>query len=125
MFTPDRAFAGLSVDDLDAARVFYADTLGLEVDVLPNGFLRLHLGSGGTVLVYGKTNHEPASYTVLNFEVDDVEAAVDDLNARGVVTKIYDDAQFPTDSKGIMRGNGPEIAWFVDPAGNTLAVVEG
>jgi catechol 2,3-dioxygenase-like lactoylglutathione lyase family enzyme len=125
MFRPDGAFSGFAVDDLDAARAFYADTLGLEVEVLDSGFLTLHLGSGGSVLIYGKAHHEPAGFTVLNFPVDDVEAAVDDLNAKGVVTKIYDNSDFPTDSKGIARGMGPDIAWFRDPAGNVLAVLEG
>ncbi|MCW2165987.1 hypothetical protein B0I12_003156 [Microbacterium hydrothermale] len=126
MFPTDGAFSGFAVDDLDAARRFYGDTLGLEVEVLhDSGFLALHLASGGRVLVYGKPHHEPASFTVLNFPVDDVEAAVDDLRARGVETKIYDDADFPTDSRGIMREGGPLIAWFRDPAGNVLAVLEG
>lgn len=89
MFTTDHAFSGFSVDDLDAARRFYQDTLGLDVEVLEgSGFLQLTLGSGGRVLVYGKPNHEPASFTVLNFPVDDIDAAVDDLIARGVNTKI-------------------------------------
>ena len=122
MFQNDGAYNGFAVDDLDAARAFYADTLGLDVSTLDSGFLQLNLASGGTVLVYGKPHHEPASFTILNFPVDDVEAAVDDLNARGVETAIYDD--MPTDSKGIMRGHGPTIAWFRDPAGNVLAVHE-
>jgi len=122
MFQNDGAYSGFAVDDLDAARAFYADTLGLDVSTLDSGFLQLNLASGGTVLVYGKPHHEPASFTILNFPVDDVEAAVDDLNARGVETAIYDD--MPTDSKGIMRGHGPTIAWFRDPAGNVLAVHE-
>ena len=88
------------------------------------GFLSLQLASGGSVLVYGKPNHTPASFTVLNFPVADVEAAVDDLRARGVETKIYDDADFPTGSRGIMREGGPLIAWFRDPADNVLAVLE-
>lgn len=126
MFTTDHAFSGFSVDDLDAARRFYQDDVRLDVEVLEgSGFLQLTLGSGGRVLVYGKPNHEPASFTVLNFPVDDIDAAVDDLIARGVNTKIYDDADFPTDSRGIMREMGPAIAWFRDPAGNVLAVLEG
>ncbi len=125
MFHTDGAFSGFAVDDLDAARRFYGDTLGLEVEVLEgSGFLALHLPSGGRVLVYAKPHHEPASFTVLNFPVADVEAAVDDLRARGVETKIYDDADFPTDSRGIMREGSPLIAWFRDPAGNVLAVLE-
>jgi len=122
MFQNDGAYSGFAVDDLDAARAFYADTLGLEVSTLDSGFLQLNLASGATVLVYGKPHHEPASFTILNFPVDDVDVAVDDLNAKGVETAIYDD--MPTDSKGVMRGHGPTIAWFRDPAGNVLAVHE-
>ena len=88
------------------------------------GFLEIQLTSGARVLAYTKPNHEHASYTMLNFEVDDVEAAVDDLNARGVVTKIYSDPDFGTDAKGISRGQGPDIAWFTDPAGNVLSVLK-
>lgn len=122
MFQNDGAYSGFAVDDLDAARAFYADTLGLEVSTLDSGFLQLNLASGATVLVHGKPHHEPASFTILNFPVDDVDTAVDDLNAKGVETAIYDD--MPTDSKGVMRGHGPTIAWFRDPAGNVLAVHE-
>lgn len=126
MFTTDRAFSGFSVDDIEAARRFYGETLGLRVEDDAMGFLELHLASGATILIYGKTNHEPASYTILNFPVADIDAAVDDLNARGVTTKIYPDAEFPTDHRGILRGNGegPDIAWFTDPAGNVLAVMQ-
>lgn len=123
MFRTDGAFSGFSVDDIDAARHFYGETLGLDVTDNPMGFLELKLASGGTVLIYGKPNHTPASFTILNFPADDVEAAVDDLNARGVVTKIYTDPDFGTDAKGISRGRGPDIAWFTDPAGNVLSVV--
>lgn len=123
MFQTDGAYSGFAVDDLDAARTFYAETLGLDVTTLASGFLELNLESGGTVLIYGKERHDPAGFTVLNFAVDDVEAAVDQLNERGVQTAIYDDV--PTDSKGIMREtDGPVIAWFRDPAGNVLAVHE-
>jgi len=118
-------FSGFSVDDIDAARHFYRETLGLDVRDNPMGFLDIHLGSGATVLAYGKPNHEPASFTILNFPVDDVESAVDDLNARGVTTKIYTDPDFGTDAKGISRGRGPDIAWFTDPAGNVLSVLKG
>ena len=123
MFSADKAFSGFSVDDLDAAERFYGTTLGLAVEVNPMGFLDITLANGATILAYVKPNHEPASYTMLNFEVDDVEAAVDDLNARGVVTKIYTDPDFGTDAKGISRGEGPDIAWFTDPAGNVLSVL--
>lgn len=118
-------FSGFSVDSIDAARAFYGDTLGLDVTTNAMGFLDIRLPDGGSILVYAKPDHTPASFTILNFPVDDVEAAVDDLNARGVVTKIYDD-EMGTDAKGIMRGGpdrGPDIAWFKDPAGNVLSVL--
>lgn len=125
-FHTDAAFSGFSVDDIDAAREFYGDTLGLDVRTNDMGFLEIALASGGTILAYAKPNHEPASFTILNFPVDDVDSAVDDLNARGVVTKIYGDDEFPSDHRGIVRGNGrgPDIAWFRDPAGNVMAVLQ-
>ena len=127
MFTTDGAFGGFSVDDIDAARTFYGETLGLDVSDNEMGFLDLRLASGGSILIYAKPDHEPASFTILNFPVGDVDAAVGDLNARGVTTKIYSDEDFPSDDRGIVRGNGqgPDIAWFRDPAGNVLAVLEG
>ena len=118
------AFGGFSVDDVAAARAFYADTLGLRVTE-ENGMLTLHLaGEGGErpTLVYPKPNHEPASFTILNFPVDDIEAAVDELAARGVSFERYDG--FDQDEKGIAHGPGPHIAWFKDPAGNILAVLQ-
>ncbi len=124
MFTTGKAFSGFSINDFEAAKTFYGDTLGLTVSQDAMGFLRIRLDSGGTVLAYVKDNHEPASFTIMNFPVDDVDAAVDDLNSRGVATKIYDDGDLPTDDKGIMRGNGPDIAWFRDPAGNVLSVLK-
>lgn len=126
-FRTTHAFSGFAVDDIDAARAFYADTLGMEVRTNAMGFLDISLPDGGSILVYAKPDHEPAGFTILNFPVDDVEAAVDDLNARGVVTKIYDDPQLGTDEKGIAHGGpgrGPDIAWFRDPAGNVLSVLE-
>ncbi len=116
-------FSGFAVDDLDAARRFYAETLGLKVSVLDeeNGLLELGLGGDRQVLVYLKADHVPATYTILNFQVDDVEATVDGLASRGVGFERYD--EFDQDEKGISRGNGPEIAWFKDPAGNILAVL--
>lgn len=87
------------------------------------GMLTLELGSGAEVIVYPKPDHVPAVFTILNFGVDDVEAAVDDLNARGVVTKIYSDPDYGTDAKGISRGHGPDIAWFRDPSGNVISVL--
>ncbi|MGO2096632.1 MAG: VOC family protein [Candidatus Microbacterium stercoravium] len=125
-FTVDGAFSGFSVDDIDTAKQFYGETLGLDVSDNAMGFLELKLSSGGTVFVYSKPNHEPASFTILNFPVADVDAAVDELIARGVNTKIYSDEEFPSDERGIVRGggHGPDIAWFKDPAGNVLAVMQ-
>ncbi|AZS38517.1 hypothetical protein CVS47_03175 [Microbacterium lemovicicum] len=124
MFSAERAFSGFSVDDIEAAQRFYGETLGLDVRKDDMGFLVLHLPTGSDVLIYSKPNHEPASFTILNFPVDDVDAVVDDLNSRGIVTKIYDDSEGDTDEKGISRGWGPDIAWFRDPAGNVLSVLK-
>ena len=126
-FSTDGAFSGFSVDDIDAARTFYGETLGLDVRDNDMGFLEVQLASGGSIFIYSKPHHEPAGFTILNFPVDDVEAAVDELNARGVTTKIYSDTEVTTDAKGIQRGdgNGPDIAWFRDPAGNVLSVLAG
>ena len=122
MFRDVPAFSGFSVDDVGRARTFYADVLGLEVGE-QNGMLTLHLAGGGTVLVYPKGDrHEPASFTVLNFPVADVESAVDALTARGVEMLRYPGMEH--DERGIMRAGGPLIAWFADPAGNVLAVLE-
>ena len=118
------AFSGFSVNDLESARRFYTDTLGLRVADVPEmgGLLRLHLGSGADVLVYAKDDHTPASFTVLNFPVPDVEQAVDQLGALGVTFEHYENP--PTDEKGIMRAGGPLIAWFTDPAGNVFSVMQ-
>jgi predicted enzyme related to lactoylglutathione lyase len=128
MFTPIHAVSAFSVDDLDPAMRFYRDTLGLQVEKGDMGTLTVTLPGGAQVLVYPKPNHEPATFTIINFIVDDVEKAVDALNERGVKTDIYDDADLApgmgTDEKGIMRGRGPDIAWFRDPAGNVLAVLK-
>ncbi len=120
MLTGSPAFHGFSVDDVPAARAFYADVLGLEVSE-QNGMLVLHLAQGTRTLVYPKDDHVPATYTVLNFPVDDVEAAVDELVGRGVRFEHY---AWVEDPKGIQRGWGPAIAWFTDPAGNVLSVIE-
>ena len=125
-FQTTHAFSGFSVDSIDAARSFYRDALGMDVTDNAMGFLDIALPQGGSILVYPKPDHTPASYTILNFPVDDVEAAVDELNAKGVVTKIYSDPDLGTDAKGISHGSpgrGPDIAWFKDPAGNVLAVL--
>ncbi|WP_460434924.1 VOC family protein [Angustibacter speluncae] len=118
-----KAFHGFSVDDVGRAHRFYADVLGLECEE-ENGMLWLHVG-GGRTLVYPKgTAHEPASFTVLNLPAVDVEAAVDDLTSRGVVFERYEGSPNETDAKGVFRGGGPLIAWFTDPAGNVLSVIE-
>jgi catechol 2,3-dioxygenase-like lactoylglutathione lyase family enzyme len=123
MLSESKAFSGFSVDDPEKARRFYEDTLGLRVsDVEMPGLMRLHLGSGADVLVYPKADHTPATFTVLNFPVPDVEKAVEQLTARGVRFEHYEDP--PTDEKGIMREGGPLIAWFTDPAGNVFSVIE-
>ena len=122
MFDTTKAYSGFSVDDLAKARRFYGETLGLEVSDGSNGFLEIRLSGGAAVFAYAKVTHTPASFTILNFPVADVEAAVDDLAALGVATKIYSDDEIRTDAKGITRGHGPDIAWFRDPAGNVLSV---
>jgi catechol 2,3-dioxygenase-like lactoylglutathione lyase family enzyme len=124
MLKDSKAFSGFSVDDLEAARRFYGDTLGLEVTVFDEsmGLLSLDLEGGATVMVYAKPTHQPATFTVLNFPVTDVDKAVDDLAARGISFERYDG--FDQDERGISRGPGPLIAWFTDPAGNVLSVLE-
>jgi len=122
MFHDSHAFSGFSVNDIPRAREFYGQTLGLEVTE-DNDMLTLHLAGGGNVLIYPKENHEPASFTVLNFPVTDIDAAVDSLTRAGVQTERYQ--VFNQDERGIMRDQGPPIAWFKDPAGNVLAVLQG
>ncbi len=125
MLTDSPAFSGFAVPDLDAARRFYEATLGLRVEANPEmgGLLTLHLGGGTDVLVYAKPEHTPATFTVLNFPVPDVEAAVDELASRGVRFERYEG--FDQDDKGIARGpQGPAIAWFTDPGGNIMSVLE-
>jgi catechol 2,3-dioxygenase-like lactoylglutathione lyase family enzyme len=123
MLTNSPAFSGFSVDDADKARAFYEETLGLQVsEEEMDGLIRLHLGSGTEVLVYAKAGHLPATFTVLNFPVADIEKAVDDLTARGVRFEHYENP--PTDERGIMRAGGPLIAWFTDPAGNIFSVMQ-
>jgi catechol 2,3-dioxygenase-like lactoylglutathione lyase family enzyme len=125
MFQKVNAFSGFSVNDIAQAKDFYRGILGLEVDEL-HGQLELKLGGGGSVFVYPKDNHEPASFTILNFPVDDIDRAVDGLKAEGVAFERYDG--FDQDDKNIARGiaaqRGPDIAWFKDPAGNILAVLQ-
>jgi catechol 2,3-dioxygenase-like lactoylglutathione lyase family enzyme len=116
-----KAFSGFAADDIEAARAFYADTLGLKVTE-DNGLLTLHLAGDRPTLIYPKPDFTPATYTILNFEVDDIERAVDELGARGVSFERYDG--FGQDERGIAREGGPPIAWFKDPAGNILAVLQ-
>ena len=124
VLTDSAAFSGFSVDALDRARHFYEGVLGLRTSAeAMDGIMRLHTGGGRDVLVYAKgAAHAPATYTVLNFPVPDVDAAVDELTGRGVQFLQYDSP--PTDEKGVMRAGGPLIAWFADPAGNVFSVIE-
>ena len=124
MLTNSKAYNGFAVDDLDRARRFYGETLGLDTEVLDeeNGLMTLHLAGGRDTLVYRKPDFTPATYTILNFEVDDIDEAVDGLAERGVTFETYDG--FEQDEKGVSRGNGPNIAWFKDPAGNILSVLQ-
>ena len=121
MFAKTKTFSGFSVDDLDKARHFYGDTLGIETSE-QYGLLTLHLAGGRDTLVYPKPDHAPATYTILNFEVDDIDQAVDGLAARGVQFDRYDG--LGQDEKGINRAGGPYIAWFRDPADNILSVLQ-
>lgn len=123
MFENTKAFSGFSVDDLSQAKSFYGQTLGVQVSD-DDGMLHLHLGGGQDVLVYPKPDHTPATFTILNFPVDDIEQAVEDLGERGVRFEHYAGTELETDEKGIFRGGGPLIAWFKDPAGNVLSVLQ-
>jgi catechol 2,3-dioxygenase-like lactoylglutathione lyase family enzyme len=120
LFADSKAYSGFSVDDIAAARAFYGDTLGLEVSE-SNGMLTLHLAGDRPTLVYPKHDHVPATYTILNFPVADIDTAVDELAARGVQMERYDG--LAQDDRGVYREHGPGIAWFKDPAGNVLSVL--
>jgi len=122
MFANTPAFSGFAVDDIDAARTFYGETLGLDVKDGPMGVLNVELAGGRPTMIYPKPDFTPATYTILNFAVEDVDAAVDELAARGVQMERYEG--FEQDDKGIARGQGPDIAWFKDPAGNILSVLK-
>ncbi|MGH2722796.1 MAG: VOC family protein [Actinomycetota bacterium] len=121
MFATTKAYSGFSVDDIPAAKRFYGETLGLVVSE-EHGMLTLHIAGGGDVLVYPKPDHTPASFTILNFPVDDIDRAVDELTKRGVSFQRYEGSQ--QDERGIQRDEGPPIAWFTDPAGNILSVLQ-
>ena len=124
MLNPARAFSSFSVNDIQKAKEFYGKTLGLEIESGPEGTLVVPLSGGTRALMYPKSNHHPATFTVLNFPVESVDDAVDELSERGVQFEIYQEPDLKTDSRGISRGNGPTIAWFKDPAGNILSIVE-
>ena len=124
MLADTRAFSGIGVDDFEKAKDFYGETLGLRLTVLDeeNGLMTLHLAGDRDTLLYESPRFSPAGYTVLNFEVDDIDAAVDELSSRGVKFEQYD--EMTQDEKGVMREGGPPIAWFKDPAGNVLSVLQ-
>jgi predicted enzyme related to lactoylglutathione lyase len=123
MLTDSPAFSGFSVDDIPAAKAFYGETLGLGVTE-ENGILTLHFAGDTKVIVYPKPNHEPATFTILNFPVADVEETVKGLTARGVQFERYEGTEVETDELGVFRRGGPLIAWFTDPAGNVLSVIQ-
>jgi len=122
MFKDTKAFSGFSVNDIGKAKEFYGQTLGLEISEA-HGMLTLKIAGGSRIVIYPKPNHAPATFTILNFPVDNIEKAVDGLTGRGVRFEHYEGA-LNTDEKGIHRGEGPKIAWFKDPAGNILSVLE-
>ena len=126
MLKDSKAFSSFSVNDPQKAKTFYGQTLGLEVSDVPEmqGLLQLRLVGGNVVMIYPKANHAPATFTILNFPVSDVEETVDKLTRLGVRFERYDDKDIKTDAKGIFRGQGPDIAWFKDPAGNILSVLK-
>lgn len=123
MFGNTKPFSSFSVNDIQGAKEFYGKILGLKVKETPEG-LELHLPGANMIFIYPKENHVPATFTILNFPVDDIDAAVDELSKRGVRFEIYKEGELRTDEKGIFRGEGPTIAWFKDPAGNFLSVIE-
>jgi catechol 2,3-dioxygenase-like lactoylglutathione lyase family enzyme len=121
MLSNSKAFGGFSVDDIPTARQFYGETLGLRVSE-ENGMLRLHIAGDRETIVYPKPDHTPATFTILNFPVDDIDQTVDELARRGVRFERYDGID--QDGKGVLRSQGPPIAWFKDPAGNILSVIQ-
>jgi catechol 2,3-dioxygenase-like lactoylglutathione lyase family enzyme len=124
MLAKSEAFSGFAVKDVDRAREFYGETLGLDLETFDeeNGLLAIHHAGDRDTLVYAKEDHEPANYTILNFRVEDVGAAVEALSERGVEFERYEG--FDQDERGVAHGPGPEIAWFKDPFGNILSVIE-
>jgi catechol 2,3-dioxygenase-like lactoylglutathione lyase family enzyme len=124
MFQHAKPFSGFSVDDLPKARAFYHDTLGLDVTDAPMGQLAIRIDGDTHIFVYEKADHAPATFTILNFPVDDVDRAVRELTDRGVRFEVYADGDLKTDAQGVHRDHGPGVAWFRDPAGNYLSVLE-
>ena len=125
MLKNSKAFSSFSVDDLQKAKDFYQNVLGIDVSDNPMGVLELHVSGSVPVMIYPKSNHVSATFTVLNFPVDDIDEVVKELRERGVHFQIYDEENLKTDEHGISRGNGgPSIAWFRDPAGNILSILE-
>jgi catechol 2,3-dioxygenase-like lactoylglutathione lyase family enzyme len=126
MFKDTKAFSSFSVDNLQKAKKFYGETLGLEVSEAYGGrLLELHIGGGRNILIYPKDNHTPATFTILDFPVENLEQSVDDLTKRGARFEIYNEGDIKTDEKGIsLSDEGPKIAWFKDPAGNVLSMLE-
>lgn len=128
MFKNTKAFSGFSVGNIEKAKEFYGETLGLKVTDGAMGTLALHVAGGTRIMIYPKPDHEPATFTILNFPVDDIDAAIDALKEKGVQFEHYDNDDLPQDEKGVLRGlsagMGPDIAWFTDPAGNILSILQ-
>ncbi len=125
MFKHSKAFSGFSVNDLQKAKQFYAEILGLDVEDNPMGLIELKIEGGHNILVYPKPDHTPATFTILNFPVDDIDVAVDELTSKGVFFEQYTGEYIQTDEKGVCRNpGGPNIAWFKDPAGNILSIIQ-
>jgi len=126
MFKHGQPTSGFSVKDTTEALQFYSDVLGIKVTRVPEmpDILNLHISESAYIIVYPKPNHTPATFTILNFPVDDIVTAVDELTSRGIKFTIYNEEHFKTDDKGIFRGGGPKIAWFTDPSGNIISVLE-
>lgn len=128
MFKDTPAFSGFSVDNEASAKQFYRDTLDINIEEQPGMGFRLLFPNGQRVFVYAKPDHTPASFTVLNFPVENIDQAIDELNAKSIECIQYDNPQMPQDEKGVLRGlshqMGPDIAWFKDPAGNVLSILQ-
>ena len=124
MLKHSKAFSGFSVNDIQKAKKFYSEVLGLKVTDNPMGLIELNIEGSNKIIVYPKPNHEPATFTILNFPVDNIDKAVDELISKGIKFEQYE-GEIKTDEKGICRNpQGPKIAWFKDPAGNILSVIE-